>query len=345
MKEALLYEKLEGRAVRCALCAHRCRIADNAFGVCGVRQNKGGRLYTYAYGAPVAVHVDPIEKKPLYHFFPGSRTLSLATIGCNFRCGFCQNWEISQVKVKDGEAPKGEQVAPEEIVRAALKQKCASISYTYTEPTIFGEYALEIARLARAKQLRNVFVTNGYMTRDMLELFQGKTSGHDAWLDAANVDLKFFDDAKYRAVCGAQRGPVEDTIRRMKERGVWVEVTTLLVPGENDDDEQLQGIASFIAGVDTDIPWHVSRFHPDYEYGDLPSTPDESLERALDIGRESGLAYIYLGNVAGWGNDTFCTDCGEALIRREGFDVIDSALDRGACSNCTHPLPGIFEDA
>jgi pyruvate formate lyase activating enzyme len=338
MKEARWYTAMADGSVQCALCAHRCLIKEGAVGVCGVRQNKSGVLYTYTYGKPIAMHVDPIEKKPLYHFFPCSRTFSLATIGCNFRCGFCQNWEISQAKIDGARDASGQEVAPEDLVRMAQKQRCASISCTYTEPTIFGEYALDTARIAREKGLRNIFVTNGFMTEEYLTQVT-------PFLDAANVDYKFYNDAKYRTVCNGARGPVENSIRTMKDRGVWVEVTTLLVPGENDDEEQLSGIAEFIAGIDRDMPWHISRFHPDFEYGDLPPTPDASLERALDIARAAGIRYVYLGNVQGWGNDTFCTGCGEALIRREGVEVIDSALHQGACSNCSQPLPGVFEDA
>ena len=336
MKEALLYEKLDGSIVRCFLCARHCRIAEGAFGFCGVRQNRKGVLYSHTYGRPVALHVDPIEKKPLYHFLPGSSSFSLATIGCNFRCGFCQNWQISQARVDAGrQIDTSKEVPPETIVDAALKEKCESISYTYTEPTIYFEYALDIARLAKAKGLYNVFVTNGYMTPECLTMIGSN-------LHAANVDLKFFKDDSYKKVCAGSVGPVKDSIRLMKEMGVWVEVTTLIVPGENDSEEELTGIAEFIAGVDTNIPWHVSRFHPDFQFGDREGTSEEALRRAQSIGDTAGLEFVYAGNVFGWGNDTHCPHCKKLLIKREVFDVLEYNVEQGKCAYCKATVPGVF---
>jgi len=336
MKEALLYEELESKLVHCFLCAHHCRIAEGAFGICGVRQNKGGTLYSHVWGRPIAMHVDPIEKKPLYHFLPGSTSFSLATIGCNFRCAFCQNWEISQARIRKGERP-GEPgvVTPEAMVDAALKEHCSSISYTYTEPTIFFEYALDIAKLARQKGLYNNFVTNGYMTKDCLEMIR-------PYLDAANVDLKFFKDESYRKICGGRLEPVVQSIRLMKQMRIWVEVTTLLVPGENDTEEELTAIAGCIAGIDKDMPWHVSRFHPDYEFGDHDATPEETLRLAQSIGDTAGLTYVYAGNVLGWGNDTYCAHCKRPLIKREVFDVLEYTIKQGRCAFCKTPVPGVF---
>ncbi len=335
MKEALLYEKIGGNRVHCFLCSHHCRIAEGEFGFCGVRQNVGGTLYTQVYAKPIAMHVDPIEKKPLYHFLPGSRSFSLATIGCNFHCGFCQNWQISQASVKDGfDAPQDE-VFPEEIVRRALENECASISYTYTEPTIFFEYAFEIAQLAKTKGLRNNFVTNGYMTRQAIELIK-------PYLDAANVDLKFFSEDAYKRNCHGTLEPVLDSIRLMRAHNIWVEVTTLIVPGENDSPEQLKGIAGFIAGVDPRMPWHISRFHPDYRLTGLPATPVEALKQAEEIGRKAGLAYVYIGNVHGWGNDTYCPACKKLLVMREGFGVREQHIKKGKCAYCNEPIAGVF---
>lgn len=343
MKEALLYEKLENKIIRCFLCAHRCRIALGEFGFCGVRENSGGILYTHAYGKAAAVHVDPIEKKPLYHFLPGSRSFSIATIGCNFRCEFCQNWEISQSSFdKKGLIPRGgapdleeEEFLPEEIVEEAIKNKCQSISYTYTEPTVFFEYALDTSKLAKEHGLYNIFVTNGYMTKEALETIK-------PYLDAANVDLKFFKDSSYKKICSASLEPVLDTIRLMKELKIWVEITTLVVPGENDSDEELGGIAEFIAGVDKNIPWHVSRFHPDYKFIHHHPTPETSLEKARGIGRRAGLKFIYAGNVYGWGNDTKCPACDKLLIKREGFGILEYNIEKGRCRYCTADIPGRF---
>ncbi|MFW6181748.1 MAG: AmmeMemoRadiSam system radical SAM enzyme [Spirochaetota bacterium] len=290
MKEAMLYRRLEGGAVRCSLCAHRCRIPEDGWGLCGVRCNREGRLYTAVYGRLIASHVDPIEKKPLYHFLPGTLTYSIATMGCNFRCGFCQNWQISQAVGKEEEIAGVREVSPGEVVRAAKQASCQSIAYTYTEPTIFFEYAYDTARRAREEELKNLFVTNGYLTAEAMDLIR-------PCLDAANVDLKSFRDEYYRRVCGARLRPVLGTIRRMKEAGIWVEITTLVVPGENDSREELGDIARFIAGLDRGIPWHVSRFFPLYRYDDASPTPLRTMRMAEEIGREAGLEHVHLGNV------------------------------------------------
>jgi pyruvate formate lyase activating enzyme len=335
MKEALLYEKGEGSSVCCYLCSHRCKIAEGDFGFCAVRQNNGGILYTHSYGRVIAAHVDPIEKKPLYHFLPGSRSFSIATIGCNFRCGFCQNWEISQRSFSEGDISGGTLISPEEIVREALENKCLSISYTYTEPTIFFEYALDIARLSKEKGLYNNFVTNGYMTKEALKVVK-------PYLDAANVDLKFFREDSYRKICSASLKPVLDSICSMKELGIWVEVTTLVVPGENDSKEELSGIARFIAGVDKNIPWHISRFHPDYKFAGHNATPEGTLKKAQELGYAAGLTYIYVGNVRGLGDDTICPSCQKALIKREVFSVLEYNIKDGKCSFCNAAIPGVF---
>lgn len=335
MKEALLYEKLENKTVHCYLCAHGCRIAEGNFGFCGVRQNICGILYSHVYGKPISLHVDPIEKKPLYHFLPGTSSFSLATAGCNFQCGFCQNWEISQLRARDGFRSDQENVSAGELVELALKKGCRSISYTYTEPTIFFEYALEIAREAKDKGLRNVFVTNGYMSKDCLEMIK-------EYLDAANVDLKFFRDDSYKRICSASLAPVLDTIRLMHKLGIWLEVTTLVVPQENDSEAELGRIAGFLAGIDRDIPWHVSRFHPDYQFTDYAHTPDATLKKAKAAGEKAGLRYVYAGNVEGWGNDTFCPACQKPLIRREIFEVREYNIDKGRCKFCNAQIKGVF---
>ncbi len=340
LKEAFLYKKLPEKKVSCFLCAHRCVISEGRFGLCRVRQNKEGELYTYAYGGVVAANIDPVEKKPLFHFLPGSKSFSIACAGCNFHCGFCQNWQISQKADADRLGIDSRQMTPEEIVRAALQSGCRSVSYTYTEPTIFFEYAYETARIAKEEGLLNIFVTNGFMTKEALEMIY-------PYLGAANVDLKFFKDESYRRVCGGSLPAVLDTIRLMRKLGVWVEVTTLIVPGENDSAEELKAIASFLAGVGKEIPWHISRFHPDYKMTDKDSTPLSSLKTAYKIGKEAGLRYVYVGNVqAGtelWPDEkTCCYKCQKSLISRIGFEVIENNLENGACPSCKTVLDGIF---
>ncbi|NOZ58360.1 MAG: AmmeMemoRadiSam system radical SAM enzyme [Euryarchaeota archaeon] len=336
MDEARFYEPLGGGRVRCNLCSHRCVIAEGKRGICGVRENRGGRLYTLVYGRAIAYHVDPIEKKPLFHFLPGTKSYSIATVGCNFRCLHCQNWEISQMP-REGRGVSGIHLPPEEVVEQAQRHGCASISYTYTEPTIFAEYAVDCARLAGERGIKNVFVTNGYITEDALR----EVAPH---LDAANIDLKGFTDEFYREVCGARLEPVLRSIRLYREMGVWVEVTTLIIPGHNDDEEQLRGIARFIRSVGREVPWHVTRFHPDYRLTEVPSTPLETLRRAMEIGREEGLLYVYMGNVPGEGEDTLCPGCGEVLIQRRGFEILKYRIREGRCPECGTEIHGVWED-
>ncbi|UCE23101.1 MAG: AmmeMemoRadiSam system radical SAM enzyme, partial [Candidatus Aminicenantes bacterium] len=314
IKEAMLYQTLPEQKVSCFLCNHKCQIADSKYGICGVRQNKEGKLYTHVYGEVIAAHVDPIEKKPLYHFLPGTTSFSIATIGCNFRCPFCQNWSISQVNKRKDSGLSGHTLLPKDVVSAAEKYGCRSISYTYTEPTIFYEYAYDTARLASERGLANVFVTNGFMTAEALEAFH-------PYLNACNVDLKSFREEFYKDICKGHLQPVLDSIRLMKKLDIWVEVTTLVVPGQNASTEELKRIAHFIAKTDPDIPWHLSRFHPDYEFTDTPATPIEVLRKARSLGEEEGLRHVYIGNVYGESENTQCPSCGKVLLRRDGFHV------------------------
>lgn len=333
--EAKLYEVIGDQKVHCYLCNHHCKITDSKFGFCGVRQNRGGKLYTHVYGEAIAANIDPIEKKPLYHFLPGTRSFSVATIGCNFRCGFCQNWQISQVSHREGRGMGGYSLPPQDIVRKAVEQGCPSISYTYTEPTIFFEYAYETARLAHEKGLFNVFVTNGYMTSEALKTIH-------PYLDACNVDLKSFSEDFYEKTCHGHLEPVLTSIRTMKELGIWIEITTLVIPEGNDDEEQLRGISQFIAGVDPNLPWHISRFHPDYQFTDVRATPLETLKRAYSLGKEAGLRYIYVGNVPAEATETLCPKCGKSLIRRRGFFVEQNQVKDSACPNCGEVIAGVF---
>lgn len=335
MKEAMFYEKVDGNKVKCGLCRFRCLIGDGGRGICAVRENRGGTLYTLVYGKAVAEHVDPIEKKPLYHFLPGSRSYSVATVGCNFRCLHCQNYSISQAP-RDSLSIAGSELPPESIVAKALAAGCRSISYTYTEPTIFYEYAHDTAVLAHAAGLKNVFVTNGYITPEALAHIR-------PFLDAANIDLKGFSEKFYQEVVHAMLHEVLDSIVEFKRQGVWIELTTLIIPGWNDADDELQGIARFIAeevGVET--PWHVTQFYPTYKLTDRPVTPIATLRRAREIGLAAGLRYVYEGNVPGEGGEnTWCPSCGELLVRRIGFSIGENRIRDGKCPGCTTVVDGV----
>jgi len=334
MKEAMLYERLPDGRVRCNLCAHRCTIAEGKRGICRVRENRGGNLYTLVYGRTIAQHVDPIEKKPLFHFYPGSSAYSIATPGCNFRCRWCQNWQISQMS-RERDVLAGSEASPEDIVRAAVAAGCRSIAYTYTEPTIFFEYSHDTARRAQAAGLENIYVTNGYMTEEMLETFH-------PYLSAANVDLKAFRDSTYREYVDARLQPVLETMKHMKSLGIWLEVTTLVIPGINDDPAELGDAVDFVAqelGVDT--PWHISRFFPDYEMTDVPPTPMAKLRDARDTGLERGLRYVYVGNVPEE-TDTTCHACGHVLVPRAGMSVIENRVaSDGTCPDCGASVAGV----
>lgn len=335
VRDALLYEKEADRRVRCALCAHRCRIEAGARGICGVRENREGVLCSLVYGRVIAENTDPIEKKPLFHLLPGSRSYSIATAGCNFCCAFCQNHEISQLPRGENRIA-GRERTPAQIVEQARKNGCSSISYTYTEPTVYFEFAWDTAGIAREQGLKNVFVTNGYMTAEALELLGPR-------LDAANVDLKSFRDDFYRAQCGARLQPVLDSLKKMKELGVWVEVTTLLIPGLNDAEEELRDLAGFIFSLGAETPWHISRFHPQFRMTDTPPTPAGSIHRAAEIGKSAGLMYVYSGNLPGdAGENTRCARCGHTLIGRYGFTIERLDLKGSACPRCGAPLHGVF---
>lgn len=357
--EARFWQPLDGGKVLCTLCPHDCKIGPGGRGACAVRYNEGGKLYTLVYDKVVARHLDPIEKKPLFHFFPGSAAYSIGTVGCNLRCAFCQNWEIAQWPKEhlakggavrgapDAHEPicppladlersiPGEHVTPEAIVAAALRAGARSIAYTYTEPTIFYELAYDTAVLARKEGLRNVFVSNGFI---------GEAAQRELApvLDAVNVDLKAFRKETYRRVSRARLEPVLEAIARYRELGVWVEVTTLVMPGLNDSDEELHSIAKFVAAVGADVPWHVSQFYPAYRMLDTPATPVERLRRAVGIGRAAGLRYVYEGNVPGEkGENTYCHGCNALLVERYGFYVRRNAIRGGACPHCHARVAGV----
>jgi len=331
MIEALFYKKLNDEYVQCELCNHFCRIAPGNWGICAVRKNRSGVLESLVYGRLIAMHIDPIEKKPLFHMVPGHLSYSIATVGCNFRCLHCQNADISQMP-KDEDRIAGEYVPPEEVVEEAKRTGCKSIAYTYTEPTIFFEYAYDVAKLASKEGLMNVFVSNGYMSEEAIHTIA-------PYLDGINVDLKGDGDF-YKKVCGAKVEPVRRTIELLWEQGIWTEVTTLIIPGYNNSDEQLREIADFLAGVSTEIPWHVSAFYPTYKLRDAPPTTASMLRKAINIGKSRGLKYIYGGNIAGEKEDTNCPVCNELLVKRFSFRVAKNSITGGKCPKCGEVIPG-----
>ncbi|MBU1178020.1 AmmeMemoRadiSam system radical SAM enzyme [Patescibacteria group bacterium] len=336
MKKALLQQKLNNNQVRCGVCAHRCTITPNQRGVCGVRENQAGTLYALNYGKAIATQVDPIEKKPLYHFLPGSRSYSIATVGCNFRCYHCQNADIAQPDPEGlfskTSAIPGQTMLPETIVKEALRHNCQSIAYTYTEPTIFLEYALDTMKLAQASGLKNIFVSNGYMTAATTKLLV-------PYLNAINIDLKAFANGTYLKICGAKLQPVLDTLKLMKKNKIWVEVTSLIIPTVNDSSKEIAATANFITtelGLET--PWHLSRFHPAHKMTDVPSTPSKKLHEAYSLGKKAGLKYVYVGNVPGDKlQNTLCPRCNELAIERHGI-MIERYDEDGKCSKCKKKL-------
>ena len=334
MKEAMFYEKLDDKKVRCYLCAHQCTVSDRKRGMCGVRENMDGTFYSLVYGKLISMNIDPIEKKPLFHFCPASHSMSIATAGCNFKCLHCQNFDISQYPTEHADIP-GQYVTPEQVVTAAEEAGCKSISYTYTEPTIFFEFAYDCARLAREKGIKNVFVSNGYTGPEAVRTIA-------PFLDGNNIDLKG-DNEFYKNVCGAKLQPVLNTIKLMHDLGVWVEITTLIIPGHNDSEESLGGIIDFIKSVDRSIPWHVTQFSPTYELTDRPRTPLASLRRAREMGIISGLKYVYEGNVPGEGTEnTYCHNCGELLVERFGYSISHNRIKDEKCFNCLTNIEGVW---
>ncbi len=293
MKPAVLFEKLPNQSVCCHACAHYCVIAKDSVGICGVRYNDDGKLFLAVYGRPISVNLDPIEKKPLYHFLPGTKIFSIGTVGCNFGCDFCQNFEISQFKIlnlKSEISNFKKEWLPEKIVDYCLKNKIPSIAYTYNEPTIWAEYVYDTARLAKENGIKNVMVSNGYQSKESLNYLAPV-------IDAINIDLKSWDEKFYLQTCQAKLSVVKENIKLWKEKDVWVEITTLLIPGRNDDENDLKKMAEFIAGIDKCIPWHLSRFFPQYKMSDGEVTPLATLSKAQEIGHKAGLKYVYVGNV------------------------------------------------
>jgi len=331
-KNMKYYKKEEGKErIICLLCQHYCKLIEGQTGICAVNKNVDGALKNLVYGHPIALNVDPVEKKPLYHMLPGSKALSFGTVGCNFKCPFCQNWDISQ----ETRVNKEIEVSPKQMVELAFEHGAESVAYTYNEPTIFYPYAKDIGIIAKERGLKNIFVSNGFESAEIVE-------DMSSWVDAANIDLKSWDDVYYKKVLKGGLEAVKDTLRRMVAAGIWVEVTTLLIEGENDSDQDLTEMAEFIANdLGKHVPWHLSAFRPDYKMLDHESTKLETLQRAKKIGQKAGLDYIYLGNVPVHG-DTYCPTCDELLIDRTGYTVTVNTLKEGHCPKCDRKIEGVW---
>lgn len=322
--------------IKCNLCGHGCRLLDGQYGICRVRMRDKGKIVSLVYGRVIAENIDPIEKKPLFHVRPGSFTLSIATLGCNFRCSFCQNSTISQVEKGVDIRSFGSLQSPEKLVDKAIATGCSSMSYTYVEPTVFFEFAFDCCTVAWGAGLDNIFVSNGFMSKQVIQKLSPV-------LTAINIDLKSFSDHFYRKVCGGRLQPVLDSIRLFKEASVWVEVTTLLIPGLNDSEDELRKTARFLVGLDVDIPWHITAFSPMYRLSHLSPTPSAALVAAYNIGKEQGLHHVYSGNRPGLDSEnSYCPSCGETIIFRNGFQLRKNRLKGGHCPVCGAAVAGIW---
>ncbi|MBU4216947.1 AmmeMemoRadiSam system radical SAM enzyme [Patescibacteria group bacterium] len=344
MQECLNYKKIDEEKVQCQNCHHFCIISEGQVGICGVRKNQKGKLSLLVFGKIIAVNIDPIEKKPLFHFLPDSKAFSLGTLGCNFRCANCQNFNISQIYGLKGSVDKyneidwGYQLSPEEVVRQAQVNDCKSIAYTYNEPTIFLEYALDTMKLARKAGLKNVWVSNGFMSDQALDLII-------PYLDAINIDIKSFNDEFYRNNCGAHLKPILENCKKLVRRGIWLEITTLVIPTLSDDEEMLRQVARFIKKELGDfVPWHVSAFSGaiSWKLQNLPDTSIVKIKRAYDIGKEEGLKYVYVGNVLEKNlENTYCKHCGKMVIERKGYNI--ARMDKGGkCQKCHEKMDGMM---
>jgi len=340
VKQALFYKKLDKNKVQCELCNHNCIILENHRGICGIRENRKGILYSLVYGKLIAQHVDPIEKKPFYHFLPGSQSFSIATVGCNLGCQHCQNADISQASKEgffyDRQEIPGDDVDADKVVIQALEQNCQSISYTYTEPTVYYEFAYDCMRKAKEEGLKNNWVTNGYITHDALKQVV-------PYLDAANVDLKFFQEKTYHQICGAKLQSILETLKFLKKSNTWLEVTTLIIPGLNDSDKELKDIANFINNdLGSETPWHVSAFYPTYKMINIPQTPQKTIIKAVEIGKNAGLKYVYSGNIMDSKSSvTYCPKCSKKVIERFAYET--TRYDKkGKCPECKTTIDGVM---
>lgn len=320
--------------MQCQLCPHFCVLKHNERGKCGVRENQKGKLYSLVYEKPCSFSIDPIEKKPLYHFMPGERAISIATVGCNLSCKFCQNWEISKAKP---EKYPYEKLSPEKVVEETLKAGCKIISYTYTEPTVFYEYMLDIAKLARKKGIKNVIVSNGFINPEPLkELCE--------YIDGANIDLKSINPEFYEKICEARLKPILEALKILKQNNVWVEITNLLISGKNDSQEGIKKLSEFVKSLGKDTVLHFSAFYPCYKMLDVPRTPEETVKKAREIALKAGLNYVYTGNILDEeGSTTFCPKCKRPLVKRQGFYVLQNNIEKGKCSFCKTGIAGMWE--
>ena len=337
MVKKLLYKKIGNKTIRCLACHHNCVIPQNKTGICGVRKNTDGELDLLVYGKSPCYNIDPVEKKPLFHFLPGSYVFSFGTFGCNFGCLFCQNYDISQYSKENKENIKywGEDLSPQQIIDFCLSNNIKVIAYTYNEPTIFVEYALDVMKLAKKNNIKNIFVSNGFMSDETIELIKN-------YLDAINIDLKSFSDDFYRKICFANIEPVKTNIKTFYDLHIWQEITTLIISGLNDSDVELKNIASFIYNISSDIPWHISAFYPAYKMIDRSSTSIDILQKAYTIGKKVGLKYIYIGNVSNNYEDTICPNCKNILVRRQGFFVKENSIVNNKCPKCQTLIAGIW---
>jgi len=338
--DAWLSKELKDKKVLCLACAHACKLAPGEYGKCGVRVNENGKLKLTVYGLAAAAHIDPVEKKPLFHFLPNSKVFSIGTLGCNFCCQFCQNWEISQHPQTHNYEVFGQDLPPEKIVELSIETGCKSIAYTYNEPIVYFEYTYDSAKLAHEKGLKNIYVTSGYETRKAIDELA-------PFIDAMNIDIKFFKDESYQKISCARLKPVLEAIKYAHSKGIWIETTTLIIPGVNDSDQEIREIAKFQADLDPNIPWHISRFHPDYKMLDIPSTAIETLRRAYEIGKEEGLKFIYVGNYPDTDREsTYCPNCGFKVIDRYGYigETVHNHLTKDFnCPKCGTHIPGIWK--
>lgn len=333
LREADFYEKLAKKYVRCDLCPNNCVLKDGETGICRVRQNLDGTLYTLVYNRPVSMNVDPIEKKPLYHFLPGSKIFSLATVGCNLNCNFCQNWTISQSSPNEVQAYEA---TPEQIIKLAKEYDCESIAFTYTEPTVFYEYMYDIAKLAHENGLKTVLVTCGYINEAPLRKLA-------KYIDAANIDLKGFSEEFYQTYTTGSLQPVLNTLQIAKEAGIFVEITNLVIPDANDDPIQIRAMCRWIKdNLGTDYPLHFSRFFPNYKLTNRPQTPFKMLQNAYEIALEESLKFVYVGNISGISENTICPSCGKKLIVRSGYTIRENFIKNGTCKFCGEQIPGVF---
>ena len=337
---AWLSKKLTDTKILCEACSQACVLKEGEYGICSVRKVEDGELKLLVYGLAAAVNVDPVEKKPMFHFLPKTKAFSLGTVGCNLSCSFCQNHSISQYPQENNHEIKGQKVSPQKVVELALEHGCDSIAYTYNEPIIFFEYTYDIAKLAHAKGLKNIYVTSGYETHKAIDILS-------PYLDGMNIDIKSFSNDFYKEICGAKLKPVLDTVKYAHSKEIWIEITTLLIEGKNDSDEEIREIAKFIASIDTSIPWHVSAFRPMYKMLDVPRTQESTLLRAYKIGEEEGLQYVYIGNIDNEDfESTYCPSCKKRVIDRRGNIgqfVVNALKENGVCPHCDYRLEGVWK--